>query len=128
MLWDDKGRGAAPGTARPSRGGRLGSGALTVPLRQERFYISETAGRSRSVMGHRCQAHAEPPGGCAESGRSRAWPRPRGAPQSRPGLSLVSLVHHSYAGSCEAADAPEVPPGHRPFKSPSDSSSARVVP
>jgi hypothetical protein len=28
---------------------------------------------------------------------------------------VVSLVHHSYVGSCEAADAPEVPPGHRPF-------------
>jgi cytochrome P450 len=25
---------------------------------------------------------------------------------------VVSLVHHPYAGSCEAADAPEVPPGH----------------
>ena len=25
---------------------------------------------------------------------------------------VVSLVHHSRVGSCEAADAPEVPPGH----------------
>ena len=37
--------------------------------------------------------------------------------QSRPGIVsfLVSLVHHCCVGSCEAADAPEVPSGHRPF-------------
>jgi hypothetical protein len=42
----------------------------------------------------------------------------RAAPQRAawPPVSVsVSLVHHSHVGSCEAADAPEVPPGHRLF-------------
>jgi len=31
------------------------------------------------------------------------------------GRYFASLVHHSHVGSCQAADAPEVPPGHRLF-------------
>jgi hypothetical protein len=80
-------RRAPPGQ---DRGGRLGSGALTVPLRQEQFYISETAGRSRSVMGHRCQAHAA---GWRASRSPAAGTRPAG-----PGHPPRGRWHRSRPG------------------------------